>query len=200
MEIKRIAVFCGSSSGDMPVYEEKAYELGRFLARNGIGLVYGGGKVGLMGAVANGALSVGGEVIGVIPEFMIPKELAHEGVTELIVTRDMHQRKAKMHELCDGVITLPGGFGTFEELFEVLTWGQLALHSKPIGFLNVDGYYNTLLKFLDETIEKRFVKPESRCSYVVSESQKELLSLMAGSLSLPENEKSFITTDSPKSL
>jgi len=131
--------------GNDNIFREQAMLLGASLAQKGIGLVYGGARVGLMGAVADGALSEGGEVIGVLPHFLQQKELAHVGLTELILTDTMHERKAKMNELCDGVIALPGGFGTMEELYEMLTWGQLGLHNKPVGLLNTNGFYDALI-------------------------------------------------------
>src|SRR5579871_5059480 len=139
--MKRIVVFCGSSSGTDGVYAEQAYMTGATLAKLGIGLVYGGARVGLMGAVADGALAHGGEVIGVLPRFLSGKEIGHEGLTDLVLVDTMHERKMKMHDLSDGVITLPGGFGTMEEMFEMLTWGQLGIHRKPIGLLNIAGFY-----------------------------------------------------------
>ncbi|MBV8255332.1 MAG: TIGR00730 family Rossman fold protein [Chitinophaga sp.] len=143
--MKRIAIYCGSSMGNDNIFREQAMLLGATLAQKGIGLVYGGARVGLMGAVADGALSEGGEVIGVLPHFLQQKELAHVGLTELILTDTMHERKAKMNELCDGAIALPGGFGTMEELYEMLTWGQLGLHNKPVGLLNTNGFYDALI-------------------------------------------------------
>ena len=143
--MQRIAVFCGANKGNDPLIPAAASELGRAIASRGIGVVYGGGHVGLMGTVADAALQAHGEVIGVIPGFMVEKELAHGGLTELIIVRDMHERKMRMHELSDAVIALPGGFGTLDELFELLTWRQLGLHAKPIGLLNVNGFYQPLL-------------------------------------------------------
>ncbi|HRH39649.1 MAG TPA: TIGR00730 family Rossman fold protein [Flavobacteriales bacterium] len=142
----RVAVFCGANSGKDPGIIEATKALGRAIAKRGWGVVYGGGHVGLMGAVADAALEAGGEVIGVIPGFMVEKELAHQGLTELIVVKDMHERKMRMHELSQAVIALPGGFGTMDELFELLTWRQLGLHNKPIGLLNVNGFYSALLE------------------------------------------------------
>jgi len=141
----RIAVFCGASSGSDPIIIESARAMAQAIAAKGMGIVYGGGHVGLMGVVADAALEAGGEVIGVIPGFMIEKELAHQRLTELITVRDMHERKMRMHELSQAVIALPGGFGTMDELFELLTWRQLAIHAKPIGLLNVNGFYDPLL-------------------------------------------------------
>lgn len=142
----RITVFCGASAGVDPRYATMAVEAGRSIAEAGLGLVYGGGHVGLMGLVADAAMKSGGEVIGVIPRFMEKAELAHQGVTELILVDTMHQRKQRMHELSDAVIALPGGFGTMDELFELLTWRQLGLHAKPMGLLNVNGFYAPLLE------------------------------------------------------
>ncbi|MBL7965009.1 MAG: TIGR00730 family Rossman fold protein [Flavobacteriales bacterium] len=141
-----VAVFCGASGGNDAAYAEAAREVGHVLAVRGLGLVYGGGRVGLMGAVADAALEAGGRVVGVIPGFMRDKELAHEGATELLVVRDMHERKLVMHERSQAVIALPGGFGTMDELFELLTWRQLGLHAKPMGMLNAKGFYNGLLE------------------------------------------------------
>jgi len=137
-----IVVFCGSSPGKEEIYKSKAEQLGQTLAEENITLIYGGASVGLMGAVANGVLKNQGKAIGVIPEFLNTKEVAHTQLSELIQVESMHERKTKMSELCDGVIALPGGFGTLEELFEMLTWAQLGLHQKPIGILNVNGFYN----------------------------------------------------------
>lgn len=155
--MKRITVFCGSSLGTDAIFEEQAYKLGATLAQKGIGLVYGGGHVGLMGAVANGAVDNKGITIGVIPEFLKAKELAHTNLTELIVVDTMHERKSKMNELSDGVIALPGGYGTLEELFEMLTWAQLDIHQKPIGILNTNGFYDDLLDMIGKMVEKGFL-------------------------------------------
>lgn len=156
--MKRISVFCGSSFGTEKVFEEQAYLLGKTLAENNIGLVYGGANVGLMGAVADGALENNGEVIGVLPHFLQSKEIAHNGLTELILVETMQERKTKMNELCDGVIALPGGFGTFEEFFEMLTWGQLGLHKKPMAILNTNGFYDALLQMMQTMVNKGFLK------------------------------------------
>ncbi|HSY36712.1 MAG TPA: TIGR00730 family Rossman fold protein [Acidobacteriaceae bacterium] len=146
---KSVAVFCASASGVRPEYEVAADELGRTLAQRGIGLIYGGGKTGLMGAVADGALAAGGHVVGVIPHVLVDLEVAHDGVSELHVTSTMHTRKALMAEKADAFIILPGGYGTFEEMFEVLAWQTLKIHSKPVVLLNVAGFYDTMLEFLD---------------------------------------------------
>lgn len=176
--MKRIVVFCGSSSGTDPVFAAQAYETGRLLAQLGIGLVYGGARVGLMGAVADGALENGGEVIGVLPRFLSGKEIGHDGLTDLIIVDTMHERKTKMHELSDGVITLPGGFGTMEEVFEMVTWGQLGLHRKPVGVLNVDGFYNTLGELLQTMVTKGFLKQENQRMLLFADTIGELLEKM----------------------
>ncbi|ATL42483.1 TIGR00730 family Rossman fold protein [Elizabethkingia sp. HX WHF] len=177
-EIKRITVFCGSSFGTESVYEEQAYELGKILAQNTIGLVYGGANVGLMGAVADGVIENGGEAIGVLPHFLKGKEIAHENLTELILVDTMHERKAKMNELSDGVITLPGGFGTLEELFEMLTWAQLGLHQKPIGILNINGFYDELLAFVQTMVNKGFLKSVNQDMLLVDDSIAGLINKM----------------------
>lgn len=161
--MKSIAVFCASSEGIDPIYVKKAYELGKFLAKNEIQLVYGGAGIGCMGALAKGSMENGGRVIGVLPHFLNKREVAAADITELIMVESMHERKLKMHELSDGVITLPGGFGTMEELFEMLTWGQLGLHQKTMGILNVNSYYTHLMKQLilmekEQLLQKRFLK------------------------------------------
>ncbi|HIC8754759.1 LOG family protein [Elizabethkingia anophelis] len=177
-EIKRITVFCGSSFGTEAVYEKQAYELGKILAQNTIGLVYGGANVGLMGAVADGVIENGGEAIGVLPHFLEGKEIAHENLTELILVDTMHERKTKMNELSDGVITLPGGFGTLEELFEMITWAQLGLHQKPIGILNINGFYDELLAFVQTMVNKGFLKSVNQDMLLVDDSIAGLLNKM----------------------
>ncbi|GAB3898738.1 TIGR00730 family Rossman fold protein [Spirosoma agri] len=152
-----------------------AYELGHRLATDGIDLVYGGAKVGLMGAVADGALARGGRVIGVLPQFLQTKEIAHHGLTELILVESMHERKLKMHELSDGVIALPGGYGTLEEYFEMLTWGQLGLHKKPIALLNINGFYDGLLTLADTMVANGLLKPVNREMMLVSATLDNLL-------------------------
>lgn len=176
--MKRVVVFCGSSFGTDRIFEESAYRLGAALAQRKIGLVYGGASVGLMGAVANGVLDNKGEAIGVLPGFLQKKELAHKGLTELIIVETMHERKKKMDDLCDGVITLPGGFGTMEELFEMLTWAQLGLHKKPVALLNVDGFYNELLAIADTMVTKGFLKQSNRDMLITSDNIEELLQRM----------------------
>lgn len=176
--MKRITVFCGSSLGTEKAFEFQAKELGKKLALEHIELIYGGAKVGLMGAVADGALENSGKVIGVLPNFLKSKEVAHDRLTQLFVVNSMHERKTKMNELCDGVIALPGGFGTLEELFEMLTWAQLGLHKKPIGILNVNGFYTELIVFLDKMVQMGLLKEVNRKMILVSENIDELLSKM----------------------
>lgn len=161
-QMKNIVVFCGSSMGTDSIYEDQAYQLGKTLAESEIGLVYGGAKVGLMGAVASGALQHGGRVVGVLPYFLQTKEVAHDGLTELILVDTMHERKTKMNQLSDGVIALPGGFGTMEELFEMLTWGQLGLHHKPMGLFNINGFYDELIALVQSMVDKGFLKEINR--------------------------------------
>jgi len=178
MQLKNITVFCGSSNGNNPVFRETAYKLGAELASKGIGLIYGGAKVGLMGATADAVLAGGGKVIGVIPAFLKSVEIAHEKITELIVVTSMHQRKAKMDELSDGIIALPGGFGTLEELFEMLTWGQLGLHKKPVGILNTEGYYDSLIALTNQMVETGFLKQQNQEMLLVDDSITGLLNKM----------------------
>jgi uncharacterized protein (TIGR00730 family) len=163
----RLCVFCGSSSGQDPVYLETARALGETMAAQGIELVYGGASVGLMGAVADAALAKGGHVIGVMPQALVDKEIAHAGLSDLRVVGSMHERKALMAELADGFIALPGGLGTFEELFEVWTWAQLGYHRKPCALLNAGGFYDKLTDFLDDVVARGFVKPIHRAMLIV---------------------------------
>lgn len=160
--MRSICVYCGSAYGRREAYAEGARALGRALAGRGLRLVYGGASVGLMGTVANAVLEAGGEVTGVIPETLMRKELAHPGLTELVVTRSMHERKMAMADRADGFIALPGGIGTFEELFEIWTWAQLGFHRKPCGLLNIAGYYDQLLAFLDHAREEALLAPSVR--------------------------------------
>lgn len=176
--IRHVAVFCASADGARPVYRETAVELGRELARRGAGLVYGGSKVGLMRAVAEGALAEGGSVVGVIPTVLVELEVAHEGITELHVTDTMHTRKAMMGERADAFLAMPGGFGTLEELFEVLAWQTLKLHAKPVLLLNTDGFYDRLLEFLDHCVAEGMLKPKSRAILLVARSVSEALDLL----------------------
>ena len=160
--MKRIAVYCGSNRGAQPEYTAAAEQLGTLIARAGIELVYGGGMLGLMGTVANAALQHGGHVIGVIPEKLVIKEVVHEKLPDLRVVKNMHERKAMMAELSDAFIALPGGYGTFEEFFEVLAWSQLGWHQKPFGLLNIAGFYTHLMAFLDHTAAEGFIRPQHR--------------------------------------
>jgi uncharacterized protein (TIGR00730 family) len=178
--MRRVCVFCGSSPGRKPAYLEAARAMGRALARRGIGLVYGGGHVGLMGAVADAALAAGGEVVGVIPRGLQLRELAHEGLTTLHVVGSMHERKARMAELAEGFVALPGGMGTLEELAEILTWAQLGLHARPCGLLDVAGYYDPLVAFLDRAVAEGFVRPDHRRLLVVAQDPDALLDAFAG--------------------
>lgn len=176
--MKRICVFCGSSLGAKPEYSKAAQELGYLMAQKNIGLVYGGASVGIMGEVANAVLKEGGEAIGVIPGFMVEKELAHKKLSDLRVVNSMHERKALMAELSDGFIALPGGFGTFEEFFEVLTWGQLSIHTKPCGLLNICNYYDKLIEFIDYSVKEQFVKVDCRALVLAENEPKNLLEKM----------------------
>jgi uncharacterized protein (TIGR00730 family) len=176
--MKRISVFCGSSSGNDIQYFSQARLLGQTLAKQGIELVYGGARVGLMGAVADGALSEGGTVIGVLPRFLQSKEIAHERLTELILVDSMHERKTRMNELSGGVIAIPGGFGTLEESFEMLTWAQLGLHKKPIAILNINGFYDDLILLVGKMVDQGFLKDANRQMLLVSSDIDELLNQM----------------------
>lgn len=176
--MKRITVFCGSSAGADEIYKSQATVLGQTLAKHNIELVYGGANVGLMGAVANGVLNNGGKVIGVLPNFLKSKEIAHDHLTQLILVETMHERKTKMNELCDGVIALAGGFGTLEELFEMLTWAQLGLHKKPIAILNTNGFYNPLIALIQTMVDKGFLKEVNQQMLLVSNDIDELLDKM----------------------
>ena len=160
--MRSICVYCGSNSGSKPVYTERAMALGARIARDGLQLVYGGGNVGLMGVVADAVLQGGGEVIGVIPEQLVNWEVAHKGVTKLEVVGSMHERKMRMFDLADGFVALPGGFGTLDEMFEMLTWRQLGIGNKPCAFLDVDGFYGPLVAMVDRMVEERFLHPAQR--------------------------------------
>jgi uncharacterized protein (TIGR00730 family) len=174
-ELSSICVFCGSNAGADPAYLEAAEAVGRGLAQRGIRVVYGGGKVGMMGAVADAARGAGGEVIGVIPQAIFDLEIGHTGLDDLRVVGSMHERKALMAELSDAFIALPGGIGTLEELFEVYTWAQLGIHAKPLGLMDVVGYYQPLVAFLDHSVQARFLRPETRTLLAVSDDFDELL-------------------------
>lgn len=176
--LRRICVYCGSSAGADPAHRAAARHLGTYLASSGIGLVYGGGNVGLMGAIADGALSHHGEVVGVIPQALMEKELGHSGVTELRVVASMHERKQMMVDLSDGFIALPGGFGTLDELFETLTWLQLSFHDKPVGILNVGGFFDGLIDFIHHMSRSGFLKPEHAGCVLVEADAEKLLAAM----------------------
>lgn len=173
--MRRVCVYCGSRTGNREGYRDSAVDLGQVLAAERIELVYGGGSVGLMGVIADTVLAQGGHVIGVIPELLAVKELLHPGVTDMRLVPDMHARKALMADLADAFIALPGGFGTFEELFETITWAQLGIHAKPIGILNAAGYFDDLLSFLDRSFDDGFIRPKYRELYYVSDEPRDLL-------------------------
>lgn len=192
-ELRRVCVFCGSLSGGDPAYVEAARSLGETLAAAGIGLVYGGGRVGMMGRLAEGALSLGGEVIGIIPRALMEKELGHTGVTELRVVESMHERKALMAALSDGFAALPGGFGTLEELLEALTWAQLGLHRKPCALMNVRGYFDPLLEQLDRGVQTGFVHGADRTLLRVAPTPDALLSILR--LPFPDDPRPILSPE-----
>jgi uncharacterized protein (TIGR00730 family) len=173
--IKRICVFCGSSLGARPEYARAAAELGRLLAGSGVGLVYGGARVGLMGALADAVLTAGGEAIGVMPRALVEKEIAHSGLTELHVVESMHERKTLMSDLADAFVLLPGGFGSWEEFCEVVTWLQLGMHQKPCGVLNVAGYYDSLISLTAHAAAEGFLRPAHKDLVIVADKPQELL-------------------------
>jgi uncharacterized protein (TIGR00730 family) len=177
--VRRVVVFCGSSPGRLPEYAQRAAALGELLAQRGLGLVYGGASVGLMGAVADGALRAGGEVIGVIPRRLVEMEIAHAGLSELRIVETMHERKALMAELSDGAVALPGGTGTLDELFELFTWSQLGLRRAPIGLLEIADYWKGLLAFLEHAVNERFLRDEHRQTLLVEHDAAVLLDRMA---------------------
>ncbi len=186
--MKSIVVFCGSGEGYNDCYREAAYELGKTLAYMNIRVVYGGAKVGLMGALAEGVLQHNGKITGVIPYFLQTKEVVHDGLTDLITVNTMHDRKMKMHDLCDGIIAMPGGWGTMEELFEMLTWGQLGLHSKPVGLLNINGFYDALIALCDNMVQEGFLNEQIKCMLLTSGSISDLIDQM-NNYSAPETAK-----------
>lgn len=176
--MKSITVFCGSSFGTEEIYREQAYLVGKTFAKENIRLIYGGANVGLMGAVADGVIENEGKAIGVLPHFLQSKEIAHTNLTELILVETMHERKTKMNELSDGVIVLPGGYGTLEEFFEMITWAQLGLHKKPIAILNINGFYDDLIKLVQTMVDKGFLKQINQEMLLVSDAIDELLEKM----------------------
>jgi uncharacterized protein (TIGR00730 family) len=178
--VRRVCVFCGSSPGARPAYTDAAEEVGRLLAASSIGLVYGGGAVGLMGRLADAVLDAGGEAIGVIPEALVAREIGHKGLSELRVVGSMHERKALMADLSDAFVALPGGLGTVEELFEIFTWAQLGLHRKPLGLLDVEGYYEGISRFLTHAVEERFLLEQHRAMLIVEREPRALLERLEG--------------------
>lgn len=179
--MRRICVFCGSRLGGREVYAEAARRLGETLVVRGLGLVFGGGNIGLMGVLANTVLHAGGEAIGVIPQGLVDRELAHTGLADLRIVKTMHARKALMEELSDGFVALPGGFGTGDELFEILSWSQLSLHDKPIGLFNVAGFFDALLAWLDHTVNEDFLRPRHRQLLLSADDPARLLDLLQNS-------------------
>jgi uncharacterized protein (TIGR00730 family) len=173
--MRRVCVFCGSSPGARPAYAHATAEVARLLADEGIGVVYGGGHVGLMGVLADTTMAAGGEAIGVMPQALVDREIGHTGITELRVVGSMHERKALMADLADAFIALPGGAGTLEELFEVYTWAQLGLHRKPCGLLDVEGYFSGLVGFLDHAVSERFLREEHRAMLIVEGDPRSLI-------------------------
>lgn len=178
MDLKNVVVFCGSKEGYLELYRETAYALGHSLARKGVGIICGGSRLGLMGALSDGALDAGGEVTGVIPGFLQTREIAHQGLTRLIRVKTMHERKMKMFELGDSIITLPGGWGTLEETFEMITWAQLGLHQKPIGILNLEGYFDPLKALSNLMVEEGFLKESHRSLVLFRSGMEELIEAM----------------------
>ncbi|ATL49796.1 TIGR00730 family Rossman fold protein [Chitinophaga caeni] len=176
--MKSIVIFCGSSVGNQPIYSDMAKELGKLLARKDIKIVYGGGQAGLMGLVADSALAEGGEVIGVIPEFLNTKERKHQHLTQQIEVKTMHQRKTILYELCDAAIALPGGFGTLDELFEIITWNQLTLHSKTVGLLNVNGFYDHLYQHIQFACKEGFAQQAQTDNLHIADNVNGLLKSM----------------------
>ena len=184
--MKAICVFCGSNFNGDPVLKHAVEQLAEIMVSRNFTLVYGGGKVGIMGLLADHLLRLGGKAIGVIPQFLMDKEVGHTRLTELHIVENMHQRKQLMNDLCDGIIALPGGFGTLEEFFEVLTWLQLGLHQHPVGLLNVNGFYDYLLKQLDVMVEQQFLKPANRKLVLTSGDAIELVNLMDNCVIVPD--------------
>jgi uncharacterized protein (TIGR00730 family) len=187
--MRRVCVFCGSKSGGRPIYADAARQLGAAIVRRGLGLVYGAGHVGLMGVLADAVLHAGGTVIGVIPQALVDKELAHAGLTEMHVVANMHERKALMADLSDAFIALPGAYGTADELFEILTWAQLGLHAKPIGLLDVEGFFDPLLAWLDLTVGEGFLRERHRALLLKSSNPDELLDLLIAARPAPVTPK-----------
>ncbi|MBA3828146.1 MAG: TIGR00730 family Rossman fold protein [Taibaiella sp.] len=183
--MKKIAVFCGASNGYDPLHYEVALEVGNTLAAKGFEVIYGGAKIGLMGAVADGVLANEGKITGIMPSFLQTVEITHTGLTELIIVATMHERKLKMHELSDAVMILPGGWGTMEEMFEMLTWAQMGLHSKPVGLLNVNGYYEALKALCDNMVQEGFLNEFTRSMLLTSDDISDLLEQMTNYIAPP---------------
>lgn len=184
--MKAICVFCGANFNGDPVLKQAVEQLAEIMAAKNIALVFGGGKVGVMGLIADAMIANGGKTIGIIPQFLMDKEVGHTGLTELHIVDNMHQRKQMMNDLCDGIIMLPGGFGTLDEFFEVLTWLQLGLHHHPVGVLNVNGFYDNLLKQMDVMVEQRFLKQANRDLVITSADPVELVNLMSNFTAKPD--------------
>jgi uncharacterized protein (TIGR00730 family) len=184
--MKSITVFCGANFNGDPVLKQAVEQLAQVMALRDITLVFGGGKVGVMGLLADAMIANGGKTVGVIPQFLMDKEVGHTGLTELHIVENMHQRKQMMNDLCEGIIMLPGGFGTLEEFFEVLTWLQLGLHNNPIGVLNVNGFYDLLLQQMDVMVEQRFLKQANRDLVITSADPLELVNLMTNFTAKPD--------------
>ena len=176
--MKNITVFCGSSLGAKEIFQTTAFDVGKTLANLNIGIIYGGARVGLMGALAEGCLQNDGKVTGVIPGFLMDKEIVHQKLTELIIVDTMHERKTKMNDLCDGIIALPGGFGTLEELFEMFTWAQLGLHKKPVAIMNIDGFYDPLNSLVKTMVDSGFLKEVNREMLIMSDNIEDILKQM----------------------
>ncbi|MEM6764396.1 MAG: TIGR00730 family Rossman fold protein [Bacteroidota bacterium] len=188
MSFSYLCIFCGSSPGKREVYTQGAQALGAHMVEKSISMVFGGGKVGLMGIIADEILTKGGQVVGVIPDFLMKKEVGHTGIQKIHVVDTMHERKQLMSEIADGFVAMPGGFGTLDELAEILTWAQLGLHQKPIGLLNTSGYFDGLLTFMDTMVEEGYLKAENRAMVLVDNDPRKLLEKMAA-YSFPEVEK-----------
>jgi uncharacterized protein (TIGR00730 family) len=193
--IKSISVYCGSAEGFDQIYHNESFRLGQLLAKKNIGLIFGGGRIGLMGAVADGVLKEGGKVTGVIPGFLMTKEVAHNGLTEMITVESMHERKLKMLELSDGAIVLPGGYGTMDEMFEMLTWGQLSLHKKPVGIYNMGNFYDTLYSHIQQMYLKGFLNESNLKMLLISADIEELLKQMNEYIP-PERDKRILNNNS----
>lgn len=176
--MKSLLVYCGANPGNKPIYKEMAVSLGEEMVKRDMRLIYGGGSLGLMGTIANTVLENGGEVVGIIPEFLDKMEVGHPNLTEMHVVETMHERKALMEKMCDGIVTMPGGYGSMDELFEILSWSQLGLHTKPVGLLNVNGFYDLMIRQLDHMTEEGFLKQQNREILQVSGSVDELFTLM----------------------